>query len=473
MSPVDPKKIIQSVDHSWSHVIPVIEKYISIPNQSPSYDPQWETNGLLDQAAQLEVDWVRQQNIKGLSVEIVKLPHRTPVIFIIVDRSNSLDDTVLLYGHFDKQPPLTETWAEGLGPYTPVIRDGKLYGRGGADDGYSVFSAITAIKALQDQNIPHSRCVVLIEGSEESGSIDLPAYIEHLRERIGEPSLIVCLDSGAGTYDKFWLTTSLRGLVTGTLRVDILSEGVHSGHGSGIVPSSFRIMRQLLDRIEDVQTGEMKILHTHIPEDQIAQAKACAEEMGSEIYGEFPFVHGAKPVHFDIPQLLINRTWKPTLSITGVDGIPKLNDAGNVLRPYTSLKLSVRLPPNGDPIKSADELKHTLEANPPYGAKVTFEIEKKSTGWEAPQLSPWIHETLREASREYFGKDTYAVLGEGGSIPFMGMLGKLFPKAQFIITGVLGPGSNAHGPNEFMHIDLSKKVTCAVAHCLAKKATVA
>eukprot|EP01099_Mayorella_cantabrigiensis_P006996 TRINITY_DN603_c0_g8_i2.p1 TRINITY_DN603_c0_g8~~TRINITY_DN603_c0_g8_i2.p1 ORF type:complete len:481 (-),score=116.42 TRINITY_DN603_c0_g8_i2:123-1544(-) len=473
MSQVDTQKIIHSVEESWKNVIPVLEKYISIPNQSPSFDPEWETNGFLDQAAQLEVDWVHQQNIKGLSIEIVKLPHRTPLIFIVVERSNSLDDTVLLYGHFDKQPPLTETWAEGLGPYTPVLRDGKLYGRGGADDGYSIFSAVTAIKALQEQNIPHSRYVILIEGSEESGSVDLPSYIEHLRERIGEPSLVVCLDSGAGTYDKFWLTTSLRGLIVGTLRVDILEEGVHSGHGSGIVPSSFRIIRQLLSRIEDEQTGEMKILHTQIPEDQVAQAMACAQEIGSQVIEEFLFAKGAGPVHRDLGQLLLNRTWRPTLSVTGVDGIPKLVDAGNVLRPYTSLKLSVRLPPSTDPIQAADELKTTLEANPPYGAKVVFDIEKRSPGWEAPRLSPWIDETLREASKEYFAKESYGVLGEGGSIPFMGMLGKLFPKAQFIITGVLGPASNAHGPNEFMHIDLSKKLTCAVAHCLAKKAATA
>jgi acetylornithine deacetylase/succinyl-diaminopimelate desuccinylase-like protein len=376
-------------------------------------------------------------------------------------------DTVLLYGHLDKQPEMTG-WREGLNAWEPVREGDRLYGRGGADDGYSSFASLAALRALHEQGLPHARCVVLIEAGEESGSPDLPAYIEALAGRIGTPSLIVCLDSGCGNYDQLWMTTSLRGLVAGNLRVQILEEGVHSGDASGIVPSSFRILRQLLSRIEDEKTGRVLIeaLHVEVPAERLAQAKATAAVLGHELFSKFPWAAGGRPMTNDPLEMMLNKTWRPALSVTGVEGMPPLGSAGNVLRPQTAVKLSMRIPPRLEPEKATRALKETLEKDPPYGARVRFEGEKASTGWDAPALAPWLAKAIEKASQQYFGKPAMA-MGEGGSIPFMGMLGERFPQAQFLITGVLGPHSNAHGPNEFLHVPTGKKLTACVASVVA------
>jgi acetylornithine deacetylase/succinyl-diaminopimelate desuccinylase-like protein len=360
-------------------------------------------------------------------------------------------------------------WADDLGPWKPVIKGDKLYGRGGADDGYAIFGSLTAIRALQEQGLPHARCVILIEACEESGSYDLPHYVDHLADRIGKPSLVVCLDSGCANYDQLWCTTSLRGLAGGNLRVDVLTEGVHSGDASGIVPSSFRVLRQLLSRLEDEATGAIRIegLSVDIPEQRRLQAQRAAEVLGTEVYDKFPFLPGMTPMGSDLTELILNRTWRPMLSITGADGIPALGSAGNVLRPFTSVKLSLRLPPTLDPRKATEILQRELTREPPCGAKVQFEVEKASTGWNAPALAPWLEHAIDHASQEFFGAPAM-YMGEGGTIPFMGMLGEKFPGAQFMITGVLGPHSNAHGPNEFLHIPTGKRVTSAVARVIAE-----
>jgi acetylornithine deacetylase/succinyl-diaminopimelate desuccinylase-like protein len=349
-----------------------------------------------------------------------------------------------------------------------VLKDGKLYGRGGADDGYAMFGALTAILALQAQGVSHARCAILIEACEESGSYDLPAYVEQLAGRIGAPSLVVCLDSGCGNYEQLWLTTSLRGLAGGTLTVRVLTEGVHSGMASGVVPSSFRILRALLSRIENEATGEIKPaeLYVQIPPSRIAEARAAAAAPGADVASMFPFVPGMHPVSGDPTELVLNRTWRPALAITGLEGAPPIADAGNVLRPFTKAKLSVRLPPTADVDKASVVLKQLLEADPPYGAAVSFEPEQAGEGWNAPALAPWLRASIDRASQAAFGRDA-ALTGEGGSIPFMGMLGAKFPAAQFVVTGVLGPASNAHGPNEFLHIAMGKAVTLAVAQVLA------
>ena len=375
---------------------------------------------------------------------------------------------VMLYGHLDKQPEMTG-WADDLGPWKPVIKGDKLYGRGGADDGYAIFGSLAALLALHEQGVPHARCVILIEACEESGSYDLPHYVDHLADRIGSPSLVVCLDSGCGNYDQLWLTTSLRGMTGGNLTVQVLEEGVHSGDASGVVPSSFRVLRELLSRLEDPVTGEIKPkeLHVDIPAERIEQARHGAEVLGKEIFNKFPWVEGMQPATDDLTELVLNRSWRPQLAITGIGGIPDLDSAGNVLRPHTAAKLSLRLPPTMDGVKAGEFLKQLLETDPPYGAKVTFEVEKDGSGWNAPPLSPWLTEAVSEASEHYFGAPA-AYMGEGGSIPFMGMLGEKFPDAQFLITGVLGPHSNAHGPNEFLHIPTGKKVTMVVADVVAR-----
>lgn len=467
----DAKALARFVDAKWDDdIVPRLVEYIAIPNKSPMFDADWVKHGYMDQAVALMEGWAKRQAIPGMVVETVRLPNRTPLIFLEIPAANggSDEDCVLLYGHLDKQPEMTG-WDPDLGPWKPVIKGDRLYGRGGADDGYAIFGSLAAILALQEQKLPHARCVILIEACEESGSYDLPAYVDHLADRIGKPSLVVCLDSGCANYDQLWCTTSLRGLAGGNLTVKVLSEGVHSGDASGIVPSSFRILRDLLSRIEDEDTGRILLegLHVEVPEERQAQAKEAAKVVGTAVYDKFPFLPGEKPMNDDLTELVLNRTWRPALSVTGVDGMPPLSSAGNVLRPHTAVKLSLRLPPTLDGKKAGDLLKQTLEKDPPYGAHVSLDLEKASTGWNAPALSQWLLDAIDESSREFFGQPAM-YMGEGGTIPFMGMLGEKYPDAQFMITGVLGPHSNAHGPNEFLHIPMGKRVTSCVARVIAR-----
>ncbi len=468
---MDASQISTFVDTKWeSEIVPQLVDYIRIPNKSPMFDADWVANGHMDRAVELMESWARAQAIPGMQVDALQLEGRTPLIFIDIPASGADvgDDCVLLYGHLDKQPEMTG-WGEGLGPWEPVLKGDRLYGRGGADDGYAIYGSLAAIMALQAQDAPHARCVVLIEACEESGSYDLPAYVDHLADRIGKPSLVVCLDSGCGNYDQLWCTTSLRGLAGGNLAVKVLEEGVHSGDASGIVPSSFRIIRQLLSRIEDEASGRILLedLHADIPEERRAQAAKVAEVLGTTVHDKFPFLPGMTPMDHDTTELVLNRTWRPALSITGVDGIPPLASAGNVLRPHTALKLSLRLPPTVDGKHAGDVLQDILLRDPPNGAEVTLKLEKAATGWNAPALSPWLESAIEQASQEFFGQPAM-YMGEGGSIPFMGMLGEKFPGAQFMITGVLGPHSNAHGPNEFLHIPMGKRVTSSVARVLTE-----
>ena len=466
---MDTNRLKQFVETFWEDsILPSITDYIRIPNKSPAFDPQWVEHGHMEDAVKLMEAWARRQldAFLGATLEVVRLPGRTPLLFI--DLPGDGADTVLLYGHLDKQPEM-KGWSEGLGPWLPVRKDDKLYGRGGADDGYAIYACLCALKALDEQKVPRARCVIMIEACEESGSYDLPYYVDHLLDRIGSPTLVVCLDSGCGDYERLWLTTSLRGIAAGTLTVRVLTEGVHSGDASGIVPSSFRILRRLLSRLEDEGTGEIKLpeLYVQIPPQRIAQAKEAARVLGKEVYGKFPFVGATQPMADDTGQMVLNRTWRPQLAVVGMDGYPAPGDAGNVLLPFSTAKLSVRTPPTLDAKSAVQAMKQALEADPPYGAAVEFDAgEGGQSGWNAPPLAPWLEKAVAQASEDAFGKPP-AYMGEGGSIPFMGMLGEKFPNTQFVITGVLGPHSNAHGPNEFLHIPTGKRVTMAVAHLLA------
>jgi acetylornithine deacetylase/succinyl-diaminopimelate desuccinylase-like protein len=449
-------------------IVPTLTEYIRIPNKSPSFDPQWREHGHMDRAVELLAGWARKQLPEGATLEVIRLGERTPLIYMDIPATGGrTGDTVLLYGHLDKQPEMSG-WREGLGPWTPVREGDKLYGRGSADDGYAIFASLTAINAIRRDKLSHPRCVVMIEGCEESGSPDLPAYVEHLLPRIGDVSLVVCLDSGCANYDQLWSTTSLRGLVVGTLTVSLLREGVHSGDGTGVFAASERVARMLLDRLEDSHTGQIKLaqLATQIPRGRIAQAERTAQVIGDEVWNKFPFHEGTQTVVRDNVELILNRTWRPGLAITGAEGWPPIGNAGNVLRPYTKLKLSIRIPPRVDAEAAAAAIKRTLEADPPYGAKVEFDARDASPGWDAPELAPWLEHALDAASQRHFGKPAM-YMGEGGTIPFMHMLGERFPKAQFCITGVLGPGSNAHGPNEFLHIPTARKLSLCVADLLS------
>jgi len=464
---MDTSRLKRYIDDVWDKsIVPTLCDYIRIPNKSVNFDPQWAEHGHMDRAAELLRKWCEAHALPGMKLELMRLPNRGPLLFIEVP--GTVDDTVLMYGHMDKQPEFTG-WLPGLDPWTPVLRDGRLYGRGGADDGYAVFGSLLSLRALADQNIPFARCVILIESGEESGSPDLPAYIDALADRIGEPSLVVCLDAECSNYDQFWCTTSLRGNLIGTLRVQVLREGVHSGMASGIAASSFRIARQLLARVEDAATGRILIedLQGKAPPDRLQQAQAAARILGAAVHQKLPFVDGMKPMSDDPAELLLNSTWRPTLSVTGVDGIPPVSSAGNVLRPMTAFVLSFRLPPGVDPERAATAMKQTLERDPPYGAHVTFEIESSMGGWNAPSSAPWLERAVQSASKNFFGQDAM-YMGTGGSIPFMGMLAEKFPRTQFLVTGVLGPHSNAHGPNEFLDIETGKRVTACVSQVVAE-----
>ncbi len=487
---LDARRTAALVTQRWQErILPALHRYIEVPAKSPAFDADWAAHGHLETVLRQAADWVQAQKVEGLRLEVVRLntpdgQPRTPVLFFELPASAGRDgtpapasgQTVLMYGHLDKQPEFNG-WRSDLGPWTPKLIDGKLYGRGGADDGYAVYASIAAIEALKAQGVAHPRIVGLIETCEESGSHDLLPYVEALRPRLGDVGLVICLDSGAGNYDQLWLTTSLRGMASGVLRVEVLTEGVHSGDASGLVPSSFRIMRQVLDRLEDSATGRLlpASFHCEVPAERLAQAQATAAILGEEVYKRFPWAHHdcggstvfALPTTTDPVEALINRTWRPTLSVTGAEGFPSLQNAGNVLRPYTAFKLSLRLPPLVDAAQAVQDLKTLLEDNAPYQAKVTFEPESAATGWNAPATAPWFEQALHAASQAQFGAPC-GFIGQGGTIPLMNLLSQGFPSAQMMVCGVLGPKSNAHGPNEFLHVPFAQRLTASVAEVIAR-----
>jgi acetylornithine deacetylase/succinyl-diaminopimelate desuccinylase-like protein len=454
------------IEAAWAgSILERLQAYIRIPNKSPAFDPDWERHGYMEQAAVLMAEWCREQAVPGMTVQVRRLPGITPVL--LVDVAGEIPGCILLYGHLDKQPEFTG-WLPGLDPWQPIIRDGKLYGRGGADDGYAIFSSLTAIAALKAQGVALPRCVLLIEASEESGSIHLPAHLDALGAALGEPSLVVCLDAECGNYEQLWSTTSLRGNLVGRLSVRMLSEGAHSGLAAGIAAAPFRIAQQLLQRLEDNVTGELRLpaLCAEVPADRRRQLAASATVLGAQILDKIPFIKGALPMSGDPLELLLNNTWRPTLTVTGADGLPPMQIAGNVLLPEIALKLSLRLPPTVDADAAGEAVRALLERAPPYGAEVRFEPESSSGGWNAPQFAPWFEQSMQRASRHVYGREP-VYLGGGGTIPFLRILGERFPRTQFFVTGVLGPRSNAHGPNEFLHLEYATRLTECVSLVLA------
>jgi acetylornithine deacetylase/succinyl-diaminopimelate desuccinylase-like protein len=464
----DTERVAVAIDRLWEEsVLPTLADYTRVPCLSPAFDPDWAEAGALARAAELLRHWCAARPIPGLSAEIIELPGRTPTLLVEVPATDRAAETVLVYGHLDKQPPQGE-WRAGLGPFDPVRQGDRLYGRGTADDGYAVFAALSALEALTEVGAGHGRVLVLIEASEESGSPDLTSYLDALESRISRPRLVVCLDSGALTYDRIWVTSSLRGNVVLSVRVDVLDEGIHSGASGGGIPSSFRLMRQLLSRIEDEDTGEIRLaeLHAEVPSSHRQNLIAVAAELGEVASGEFPTVPGLELGGSSEADRLIGSAWTPALSVIGVDGIPAVGEAGNVLRPFTTLTLSVRIPPTVDARRAGEALRAVLRADPPQGARVTVTPSNPADGWVAPDPEPWLAAALDEASRASFGIPAGSY-GVGGSIPFLAELGRRFPGTQLVATGVLGPHSNAHGPNEFLHVPMGKAVTLTVAHLIA------
>lgn len=448
-------------------IVPTLCDFIRIPNKSPSFDPEWTSHGYMHKAVRLLAEWCEATSgIMGKSVEVFELPGRTPTLLVDMPAFAGGSGNILIYGHYDKQPEFSG-WRSGLSPWEPVLDGERLYGRGGADDGYAVFAALAAIAALQAREIPHGRCLLLIEGCEESGSFDLPHYMTALRKRIGVPDLLVCLDAECGTYDRLWSTSSLRGMLPGVLSVNVLTEGQHSGAAGGIVPSSFRILRSVMERVENAATGALHdCLHVQIPQVAREQIRAVAELLGEDVLRKFPWAPGAEPEEADPYLALLANAWHPSLATTGIGGAPLPQDAGNTLRPATSVKLVFRLPPTLDANTAANAICLVLEDNPPYGAPVSFAVETPQTGWYAPETAPWLNTAIQSASQRHFGKPSLA-MGMGGTIPFLRMLGETFPLTQFLVTGVLGPHSNAHGPNEFLHLGTALRLSACVGDVIA------
>ncbi|WP_278313876.1 M20/M25/M40 family metallo-hydrolase [Lolliginicoccus levis] len=457
----------------WRDALPSLMDFVRIPALSPAFDARWDETGHLDAAIEHARAWIASRDIPGASIVVERLPGRSPVLVVDVPATpgSTALGTTLLYGHLDKQPGL-DGWSEGLGPWEPVMREGRLFGRGSVDDGYAGFAAITAIEAVQAAGGEHPRCVLLLETSEESGSPDLPAYLDHLAGILGTVSLVVCLDSGAGDYERMWLTTSLRGLASVTLSVSTLRSGVHSGMAGGPVASSFRIARALLDRIEDPATGEILLpeLHGNIPADRIAETEAAAATLPGAWQAMLPLQEGVVLDSEDEVELHLLNTWRPSLEVIGADGLPMPADAGNVLRPSTTLRLSFRLPPTVDADTAVDAITRSLTADPPRGARVSVSDSEAANGWNAPTTAPWLAGALDKVSDSVFGSQ-WRALGVGGSIPFMGLLHEAHPGAQFVITGALGPDSNAHVPDESLNVAFAGRITEGIAHILHRAAT--
>lgn len=456
------------IDKFWSNdIIPALSDFIKIPCITKTLDQKWEENGHLLEAANLAKKWIEKQNLPGTKVQVLTMPGKTPFVFAEIPGTASSSKTALLYGHLDKMPDVAG-WDDGLSAWNPVIREGNLYGRGSVDDGYAIFIPIAALKTLQQQNIPYPRCVILLEASEECGSPDFDSHFKLLEKSIGTPDLIMINDTSGEDHKHLWLTNSLRGVVLGALRVETLTQGVHSGTGSGIAASTFRIARLLLSRIENEQTGEVlvKECYSDIPQERIEETQELAKILKDRVYKDVPFIDGVKPISEDITELLLNKNWRPTLSILGADGLPSVGEAGNVLRPMTTLKISLRLAPSANPDKVAAKVKEILERDPPYGAKVTYTLLAAYPGWDAPKSEPWFAQVLTSVSNSYFGNNPM-YKGEGASIGIVQMLGEKYPKAQFVASGIMIPASNEHGPNESISLSAAKKYNCCIAEILA------
>jgi len=466
MAALDLAAIQSWVDDAWEgHALESLAKFIEIPALSPAFDADWEENAHLDATIDLFLGWATSLPMQGLTATVHQISGRTPLLLIEV--AGTEPGEVLFYSHLDKQPEFTG-WSEGKGPWIPVREDPWLYGRGSVDDGYGGYLGLLSVLALQQHGHAHPTCRFIIETCEESGSFDLPAYLAELKDRLGTPDLIIVLDSGAGDYERLWVTTSLRGLVGGTLSVKVSREGVHSGMAGGIIPSSFRIARNLISRLEDEDSGRILLpeLSVDISDELRLEAQGIADVLGEAVWTDLPVLDGLEPQTPGLCEVVLSGNWRPSLSVTGVDGMPSIANAGNVLRTNTDLKLSMRIPPGVESADAQAAMENALLANPPHSADVTFEADAAANGFSAPAMAESMHAALDEASLATFG-NPMQVFFEGGTIPFLAMMQESYPDAAFLVTGSLGPGGNAHGPDEKLHIPATKAVTTCVVAALA------
>jgi len=460
---LDLGNLMDRSDEIWEQsILPSLSDFIEIKALSPLFEPDWANLGELDATIEIFCKWLDEQGISGMSYETHRIDDLSPVLLVTIEGTGPGE--VIFYSHLDKQPSKPELWSEGLHPLRAVRRDPWLYGRGSVDDGYGGYLCATSIRLLQEAGEPHPRCTMIIETCEESGSFDLPPYLEELTDQLGNPDMVVVMDSGGPDYDHVWMTEALRGLVSGTLSVKVSHEGIHSGNSGGSIPSSFRIQRILLDRVEDSATGRVLIpeMHADIPQEVRDKAVALRDIVGNSIWEQFPTVDSLRQASESTEDMIVAMNWEPTLSIIGADGMPSVQVAGNVLRTNTDLKLSFRIPPGVDSEAAIACAKKILEEDPPYGAEVTFTPDSSADGFHAPPLSGTVSDAIHDASMELTGLPPLATW-TGGTIPFMAMMQGKYPEAMFLCTGSSGPGNNAHGPDEKLHIPSSKRLTVALS----------
>lgn len=459
------RKVYQNIEEAWrGDALEALADFVRLPALSPDFDAQWEQNGVLLRALEDAARWGKTHFPDGI-FEILSHPGVTPVLWVAIPGTRP-GRPALFYGHFDKQPE-AGTWSEGLAPFEPVLRDGRLYGRGTADDGYSFYAALTAARAMDEAGRTRPRIMGIFETREESGSGDLPHYLPEIAARTGRPSVLTVLDLGVQDKTRLWRTQSLRGVVTFTLRVDVLESGVHSGVTSGIVPSSFAVMRTLLDRLEDPATGQVKVRSMHVPEPvrHMPALRRLAELSGDALWRRFPWAGDTEPRSFDPLELLLKNGWQPTLSILGAEGLPPVREAGALLRASTTLKLSFRIPPGADAEAAAREAVELVTTNVPSKARVTVSNLHAESGFEAPAGADWLDAAWARASEELFGASAEELF-DGATIGILPKFVDAFGPCPFLCTGVLGTEDNAHAPDESVSLTYLTKLTCAVAAML-------
>jgi acetylornithine deacetylase/succinyl-diaminopimelate desuccinylase-like protein len=455
-------------DEFDKNILPSFKEFLSVPNISPSYDKDWNKNGFLKQAATVLLEYAQNIGISGLNASLCtgEEENVTPFLYIDIDSTSKDEKRVLLYGHYDKQPPLTG-WEQGKGPYSPIVEDDYLYGRGAADDGCSFYAALTSIKALQKFKIPHPKIIILIEGCEESGSIDLPFYIEKYKKFIGSPDLIVAMDGGGLDYNRFWLSNSVRGIMCFEITVTTLTKGIHSGKGSGVAPETMMILRNLISRIEDYKSEivSLKQFEVEIPQPVIDSAKKALDAVGNTWIKNIPILPGVKYLSDDLLKIYLNSSWTPSLAVLGVKGLPDLNSAGNVLRPSTTFKISIRLPPTYEAIKAKQIIQTVMTENPPFNSDIKISNFNYSDGAYISNTSDKLKSELNKISQIFFQND-YSEISVGATIPFVQIFLNMFPNAQMIVTGAAGIDSQIHSQNEKLKISYFKKFVCSLTNLI-------
>ena len=472
---MDTELLKKYVDKQFTlNILPNLMNFIRIPNLSPLFDPNWKTNGYLFKAANLIVSYAKSLNIKNAEINLLQDSGHTPMVFIEIPASRKNDNrTVIFYGHYDKQPYGTG-WDKDKSPTNPVIVDGRLYGRGSADDGYASFSILTAIKTCQEFNCLMPRICCLFEGAEESTDADLKYYFDKLIPILGDNVVaFIPLDSGCPDYDRLWMANSLRGIVDIDVNIQTLDQESHYGpEASGIIAENLFLMRKIYDGLVDSTNGEFKLEEFKIAEDKIPaivmeQMQKEIEIVGDNFIKNIPLYEGVSPLKTDVKELMINNRWKPSCFILGIDNCPKTEDRGFGVSSGINVRMSIRIPPTVDKNKAIEALKKALSDNIYFGAQVKLGYLDYGEGVLLANMSNKVKNILNKASLEFFGNES-VFTGVGGSIPFIGYFQSKYPNTDIICTGIVGSDSHEHGPNENLNIEACKKMVCVLCYFLSK-----